>query len=142
MARRHNSVDGYKQLLEKADILLGKKKIPLKYCKGCGKNRSTFKGFCEECRQKKSLENKNGKIWLSTNGRMFCYNEEGKPQLYDRWLMEKALGRKLLRTEQILHKDGDATNCDPSNLQLKSDLAIDLESLVCSKCRQSLSMNS
>lgn len=42
----------------------------------------------------------------------------GKPQLEHRVVMEKVLGRVLLREETIHHKDGDRLNNVPENLEL------------------------
>lgn len=35
-----------------------------------------------------------------------------------RYIMEQHLGRPLLATEHVHHKDGDGLNNDPSNLEL------------------------
>lgn len=45
-------------------------------------------------------------------------NNNGKPMLFHRYVMEKHLGRKLYPKEAIHHLDGDKLNCDVSNLLL------------------------
>ena len=43
---------------------------------------------------------------------------DGKRVRAHRWVMEQVLGRPLLPTEHVHHKDGDPLNNDPSNLEV------------------------
>lgn len=61
------------------------------------------------------------KLWkggtLSNNGYMvICVGR--KKKLLHRYLMEILLGRELLETEEVHHKDGNKTNNDIQNLEL------------------------
>ena len=46
----------------------------------------------------------------------------GKYEVEHRVVMERKLGRRLLPTEVVHHRDGDVTNNDPSNLELLGGL--------------------
>lgn len=44
----------------------------------------------------------------------------GKTKLLHRHVMEQVLGRRLLPTEHVHHRDGDRKNNDPANLEVMS----------------------
>ena len=51
----------------------------------------------------------------SYNGKVYMHH---KRVSYSKWLMEKALNRKLTNNEVVYHKDGDTYNNDLSNLEV------------------------
>lgn len=58
-------------------------------------------------------------IYTNKDGRMRAYNKTTHSVTsYPRLLMEKALGRQLLKTEDIHHKDENPLNNDISNLEV------------------------
>ena len=74
--------------------------------------------------------------WISTDGYMRSYSEDGTVKLHHRMVVENTIGRPLKRSEIVKFKDGNKTNCDPSNLILTSDLGIDLSTLTCPHCHK------
>lgn len=76
--------------------------------------------------------------WVSTDGYVRCYDDDGKVKLFHRHVMEKFLGRPLTRRATIKFKDGDKTNCDISNLVLVTEDGIDLSKIVCPHCHKPL----
>ena len=61
----------------------------------------------------------NYNIYKNKDGRLRAYNKTThKVTSYPRVLMESILGRQLLPTEDVHHKDEDPTNNDPSNLEV------------------------
>jgi hypothetical protein len=64
--------------------------------------------------------NKNkGGGWINPKG-YHCIKVEGREKKVHRLIMEKVLGRPLLPTEDIHHKDGNKLNNEPENLELLS----------------------
>jgi hypothetical protein len=55
---------------------------------------------------------------LSPNTRTRLLYRGGKKVRAHRWIMEQHLGRKLLPTEQVHHKDGNPLNNDLTNLEV------------------------
>lgn len=145
MPRTPNPLEQYNYLMEKADLLLNKKKRELKGCKECKKVLPLIgkTGKCKECaysnRTRKESINE-GKIWLSPgDGFMKIYVKEPSGKLVvknlHREVVANILGRPLLRSEKIIFKDNNKENCEPSNLLLISDQAI---ALTCSHCERTL----
>lgn len=140
MGKSNSLLTDYQKLIEKADIALGKRKLPpKKKCKeeGCTELATHF-GRCKPHYLNNRAEReaiKIGKRWRSTNDLWYTYNDEGKPQLLHRYVMEKKLGRKLQRNERVIWKDGNKDNNDENNLILESDLLV----VVCPHCGGSLS---
>lgn len=65
------------------------------------------------------LSNDDITVYKHKNGRLMVYIKETKQVIsYPRYIMEQELGRKLLPTEQVHHKDGDFLNNDISNLEV------------------------
>lgn len=58
-----------------------------------------------------------GKV-VTVNGYVTVSVGNGKRAYEHRLVMERTLGRKILRTEHVHHRDGDKTNNAPSNLEL------------------------
>ena len=58
-------------------------------------------------------------IEIGKDGRVRAYNKIAKTVTsYPRIVMENFLDRKLLKTEDVHHKDGNPLNNDPSNLEV------------------------
>jgi len=58
-------------------------------------------------------------IYECKDGRLRVYiKAEKRVMSYPKYLMEKAIGRKLMENEQTHHLDKDPLNNDPSNLEL------------------------
>ncbi len=117
-----SSLQGIEDLLQKADSLLKEKKKEKRTCKieGCGK-MVYLAGKCKEhYLDGRALreEKMRGKRWVSTNGYEYTYDDELKPKLYHRYLMEQKIGRPLLRKEKVAHRDGDRLNNTIENLVL------------------------
>ena len=55
-----------------------------------------------------------------TDGYMVARRTDGTWDLAHRVAMERVLGRRLTRMEDIRHRDGDRRNVDPANLELVS----------------------
>ena len=140
--KKDNLSNDINYLLERADLLLKKKKKELKGCKKCKKIKPLWAvGKCKECfyEDRKPKESQNeGKIWESTDGFMKIYvkNAEGKLVVENlhRKVVSDSLNRKLLRSEKVIFKDGNKTNCDLLNLLLVSDEAINLSEVICLHC--------
>lgn len=60
------------------------------------------------------------KIWLDKHGYPQMRTEDGRNVAVHRQVMEKKLGRKLLPSETVHHKDGNRQNYDEANLELWS----------------------
>ncbi len=60
----------------------------------------------------------NGGRYQDVDGRWHVDLPDGRRMLEHRYIMEQMLGRPLLPTEVVHHKDGDHSNNDPDNLQL------------------------
>ena len=59
-------------------------------------------------------------VYLHKNGRLMAYIKDTKKVIsYPRYIMENALGRKLLPEEQVHHKDENPLNNDLDNLEIK-----------------------
>ena len=59
-------------------------------------------------------------IYECRDGRYRVYLKDEKRVIsYPKYLMEKKLGRKLNRNEQVHHKDGNPLNNDIDNLEIK-----------------------
>jgi hypothetical protein len=71
--------------------------------------------FCSVGCANKSREKK---IWLDKHGYPQTTTPDGRQIAMHRYVMEKKLGRKLLPTETVHHKDGNRANYDESNLEL------------------------
>jgi len=142
MPKPHNKVDinNIRYLLEKTDILLKKvkkearKEKEKRGCEACGSPLVYALGLCRDHyysdRDKREAA-RLGKIWQSTDGLYRIYNDEGKVQLYHRYLMEQELGRKLNRSEVVKHIDRNKTNNTISNLAI---VGVSLEKLECPHC--------
>jgi len=57
------------------------------------------------------------KIYIE-HGRRVIYLDNGTRQYYSRYLMEKSLGRKLLKTEHVHHKDENKLNDEIDNYEV------------------------
>ena len=65
------------------------------------------------------IDMSNYNVYQNKDGRYRAYNKTThKVTSYPRVLMEAILGRQLLPTEDVHHKDEDYTNNDPSNLEV------------------------
>jgi len=132
-------------LLERTSILLKnvkKEQAPKKSCSICGKTPIHYRGLCEACflgERKKKEEKKKGKVWTSTNGYVYTYDDDLNVTLYGRFLMEQKLKRKLERYEIISYRDGDKTNCNIDNLFLALKQGTDLSTIKCKNCGHHLS---
>lgn len=142
MAKADNKFADIQKLMQEADKLLKKKKeVEKRRCSVCKKNPSTHGKLCTLCfredrKTKEALQL--GKRWFSTDGYERIYvRKDGKivPKLYHRYLVEQCLGRELGRNEKVSWKDNDCTNNSLDNLQLVSDLAINM---VCPHCHNPL----
>lgn len=58
------------------------------------------------------------KIWCDKHGYPQLTTPDGRQMAMHRWVMEKKLGRHLLPTETVHHKDGDRKNYNENNLEL------------------------
>ena len=65
------------------------------------------------------IDMSNYNVYQNKDGRYRAYNKTThKVTSYPRVLMEAILGRPLLPTEDVHHKDEDYTNNDPNNLEV------------------------
>lgn len=125
-------------LLAETDKLLYKKKAEVRLRKPCAKCGSIPIHAAELCRkcfysEREAREKARvGKVWISTDGYKRVYNDDGKIQLYHRYVVEQFIGRPLRRDEPVKFKDGDTTNCDIDNLLFGG--FVDLSLLVCPNC--------
>lgn len=109
-----------------------------KICRRCKQPEKLYQsGFCKECyvlidaerqEKKKTARHKDDK------GYVRVYDDEGKLVLEHRYVMEKHLGRKLEKEETVVHRDGNRSNNDPSNLVLSIKGGTPLERIVCTEC--------
>ena len=63
-------------------------------------------------KREKKVETQSGK------GYIYVYDDDGKPILKGRYLLEKRLGRKLKEFEVVIYKDKNRKNCVEKNLEL------------------------
>lgn len=124
---------------------LGDKKKEVKksvaQARGCKNHPNKLiyrKEFCKDCYSEYAnlLNKKNAEKepWLSTDGYMKIYREDGTIAQYHRWVVEQTLNRRLQRSEQVKFVDNDRTNCKLENLRLVCDDGIDLSTLICVNC--------
>lgn len=137
-------LDSVNLTIEKQQMVVKKAKQKKKEktgCKNCGLTPIYVRGLCKSChlgdREIKEAA-KVGKRWTSTNGYEYTYVEGGKVALYHRVLMEKILGRPLEKHEKVKHKNGIKNDNRPDNLVLYSEEGIDLSTLICPTCNESL----
>lgn len=139
MPKPDKSLADVEKLLVEANKLLKKNRIKKKICKKCNIEPATNASFCKSCflqGRKEREELRIGKVWISTDGYERIYDEEGKIQLHHRYIIERAIGRRLLRTEKVMWKNGDRTDNRIENLLLSTDQAIDFSSIVCPHCNE------
>ena len=77
-----------------------------------------------------------GKIWESTNGYLYTYDEQLSPRPLHRVVVERVIGRPLRSDEKVGFADGNKLNCEPGNLTLLTPTP--LSDLVCRLCSAKL----
>ena len=109
-----------------------------KICKDCEEGKTLYQnGRCKEChliwrKLKDSLLK--DKEYVKPDGYTYAYDDDGKIRAKHRIVMERLLGRKLLKHEAVLFRDNDKTNCDPANLLLSFRGGTPLQFLKCTNC--------
>jgi hypothetical protein len=107
-------------------------------CRYCGEGEIVKHNRCSKCLPDHEawLKRNNAKKppKESSQGYIYAYDADGNYGLLHRQTMEKVLGRPLMNHESVRFKDGDKSNCDPSNLVLVLKNGVPLAELVCPCC--------
>jgi hypothetical protein len=130
---KKNPLDDVAYLLEKANLLLNKKPRKKVKCKKCNEEKPIqAAGKCKECfyadRKPKESTAEEGKTWESTDGYMKIYVIEDDKLVVKnlhRHIVSQFLGRPLMKSERVIFKDNDKSNCAIENLKLISDTGFD-----------------
>ena len=70
----------------------------------------------------------------SGKGYVYIYDDDGKPILKGRYLLEKALGRPLKANEVVTYKDGNRRNCELVNIELGIKNLTPFSKVKCTHC--------
>lgn len=91
----------------------------MKTCPRCNKSFLPERSEIIHCSRSCARKTKNGRI-VDTGGYIRIAKATGGYALEHRIIMEQMLGRPMLDSEQVHHKDGNRQNNHPSNLELRS----------------------
>jgi len=96
-------------------------------CSHCGIGKIRAKGLCSKCYyrnringspDRKIAEKGSGGLWWKNSSGYKCVILNSKTILEHRFIMEKKLGRKLLRSEVVHHKNGIRNDNSEENLEV------------------------
>lgn len=91
-------------------------------CANCGEVKVTFKHGIPKCpigrREQRGFTPGYRRVWRGGYIAVTC--EDGVERAEHRIVMEKMIGRPLLRNETVHHRNGDRTDNRPENLELWS----------------------